>query len=64
MKQQSWHHPADQIELKPKTTAEASRPWTIGLVARVTKSVSGDDEMEGLAERVNGSRDLRNMVYS
>ncbi|GAA53540.1 hypothetical protein CLF_110456 [Clonorchis sinensis] len=38
VKQQSWHHPADQIELKPKTTAEASRPWTIGLVARVTKA--------------------------
>ncbi|KAG5446887.1 hypothetical protein CSKR_102262 [Clonorchis sinensis] len=40
-----------QIELKPKTTAEASQPWTTGLVARVTKSVYEDDEVEGLAKR-------------
>ncbi|KAG5454559.1 hypothetical protein CSKR_105459 [Clonorchis sinensis] len=29
VKYQSWRHPADQNELKTKTTAEASRPWTL-----------------------------------
>ncbi|KAG5453100.1 hypothetical protein CSKR_104194 [Clonorchis sinensis] len=45
-----------------KTTAEASGPLTIGLMAKVTKSVCGDDEMEGLAKRVNGNRGLKNMA--
>ncbi|KAG5447572.1 hypothetical protein CSKR_101339 [Clonorchis sinensis] len=56
VKQQSCRHPAGKIELKSKITA--------GLMARVIKSVSGDDDVEGLAKRVNGNRNLRNMVYS
>ncbi|KAG5448159.1 hypothetical protein CSKR_105670 [Clonorchis sinensis] len=33
-------------------------------MARVTKSVSGDDEVEGLAKRINGHRNLRNTDWA
>ncbi|GAA55261.1 hypothetical protein CLF_107501 [Clonorchis sinensis] len=32
-------------------------------IARVTKSISGYDEVEGLAVRINGGRNIRIMVY-
>ncbi|KER31447.1 hypothetical protein T265_02355 [Opisthorchis viverrini] len=49
-------HPAGQIELKPKTTTKAPLPWTVRLMARVTKSASEDDEVEGLAKQISGNR--------
>ncbi|KAG5451934.1 hypothetical protein CSKR_110378 [Clonorchis sinensis] len=61
--QQSWRHPAVHVELKPKTTAKDSWPWTVEPMASVTENVSGDDEVKGLAKRIGVNRNHKNTVY-